>query len=337
MDRATAAAVYTTPALEALEAFPVALGEISLLTVAENVSFRVTDRDSGDQFVLRLHRPGYHTFEELVSERAWTRALNEVGIPAPLGIRAMDGRDYVEAAVPKAGERRHAGLLRWTDGKLLADVLARKPEPGRTAAYYRQLGALEGAMHNQSSAWNPPAGFVRHHLDIDGLLGETPFWGRFWEHPKLCLDERKLLLSARDRMRDRLQRFGKKPSNYSVVHADLHPNNVLVAADGLAVIDFDDAGFGWHAYDIAVALFAVRDKADFETFKAAFLDGYTSRRALEPEADSLIPMFILIRGMASIGWLAQRPELNSPDYRQAFEEIRGWVIQGCRALELNPA
>ena len=38
------------------------------------------------------------------------------------------------------------------------------------------------AMHNQASAWQPPAGFKRHALDADGLMGEAPFWGPFWEH-----------------------------------------------------------------------------------------------------------------------------------------------------------
>ena len=36
-----------------------------------------------------------------------------------------------------------------------------------------------------------------------------------------------------------------------------------IAPDFLAVIDFDDAGFGWHLYDLAVALIGYQDHPDF--------------------------------------------------------------------------
>ena len=59
--------------------------------LAENVTFKVTDR-AGSAYVLRLHRPGYHTLDELVSERAWIRGLAEAGIDVPTGLPARDGR-----------------------------------------------------------------------------------------------------------------------------------------------------------------------------------------------------------------------------------------------------
>ena len=51
----------------------------------------------------------------------------------------------------------------------------------------------------------------------------------------------------------RSPRLERQPAVYSMIHADMHPGNVLVDGDRLTVIDFDDAAWGWHAYDIAVA------------------------------------------------------------------------------------
>ena len=113
--------------------------------------------------------------------------------------------------------------------------------------YFAQLGALTAAMHNQASAWRPPPGFTRHALDRDGLMGEAPHWGPFWEHRSLSPAERRLLLDARAHMREKLGRLSRDPSVYSLIHADMHPGNILVDGDRLTVIDFDDAGFGWHA------------------------------------------------------------------------------------------
>ena len=45
-----------------------------------------------------------------------------------------------------------------------------------------------------------------------------------------------------------------------MIHADMHSQNVLIQEDKLSVIDFDDAGFGWYGFDLAVAVW---DRLDF--------------------------------------------------------------------------
>jgi len=37
--------------------------------------------------------------------------------------------------------------------------------------------ALLAELHTHTANWTPPAGFVRHRLDADGLVGKTPFLG----------------------------------------------------------------------------------------------------------------------------------------------------------------
>ena len=184
-------------------------------------------------------------------------------------------------------------------------------------------------MHNQASAWRPPPGFRRHALDADGLMGDAPHWGPFWEHQSLSAGERELLLDVRERMHERLTRLSRDPSVYSLIHADMHPGNILVDGDRLTVIDFDDAGFGWHQYDIAVVLTYWQTKPNAAEIERAFLDGYRAVRPLPDDAPTAIPMFRLIRWMASIGWFHQRPELKRP---AVFEERKAWVLEQCAAL-----
>ena len=43
----------------------------------------------------------------------------------------------------------------------------------------------------------------------------------------------------------------------------------------------------------------------------------------------MIPMFRLIRWMASIGWFHQRPELERP---AVFEERKALVLEQCRTI-----
>src|SRR6202046_5569494 len=66
-----------------------------LLTVSENATFLVWDPDAGPS-VLRVHRLGYHTEQEISSELAWMDALRaEAGVRTPRVLPAADGRRIV--------------------------------------------------------------------------------------------------------------------------------------------------------------------------------------------------------------------------------------------------
>ena len=54
---------------------------------------------------------------------------------------------------------------------------------------FRRIGEIAASIHNQSTTWNEPDAFTRRRLDLEGLLGDTPFWGRFWEHAELTSAE----------------------------------------------------------------------------------------------------------------------------------------------------
>jgi Ser/Thr protein kinase RdoA (MazF antagonist) len=300
---------YAPAARQALAAFGITPADLCFVHLSENVTFKVTDAQNGAFLVLRLHRPWYHDIAALRSEHVWTRALVQAGIAAPEPLLTLQGDNFAQVEVPETGERRWAGLARWVDGELLADVLAREYDAAANVRHFAQLGAIMAAMHDQATSWTPPAGFKRHVLDADGLLGPAPFWGPFWEHPILSPAERCLLLHRRDLLHAALTRYGKPARRFSLIHADLHPHNVLINGAYTAVIDFDDAGFGWHQYDLAVALIAYQYLPEFSAYREACISGYRSVREIADEDLALLPMFLLIRGMAQIGWYYQRPEL----------------------------
>jgi Ser/Thr protein kinase RdoA (MazF antagonist) len=304
---------YAPAARQALAAFGVTPADVTFVNMSENVTFRVTDSRDGAQLVLRLHRPWYHDIEELNSEHLWTRALVEAGVAAPEPLLTMGGESFAQVEIPVTGERRWAGLARWVDGELLHHVVEREADPTATLRYFGQLGALMAAMHDQATGWSPPAGFRRHALDADGLLGPAPFWGPFWDHPIFSADERDLLLHQRDALHAALMRYGKPARTFSLIHADLHPRNVVIDGSHAAVIDFDDAGFGWHQYDLAVALVSYQDEEAFPAIRDACIAGYRSVRTISEQDLALLPMFLLIRDMAQIGWCGQRPELPRND------------------------
>jgi len=329
MERAEAERLFLAAAQEAAGAFPVDEPRLSLVTVSENVTFRLTDGRTGEDWVLRLHRPGYNSAAELEAERVWTAALREAGLEAPEPLPARDGRAFVPQRVEGAGETRLVGVTRWIEGEILEGLLKDPAWAGERPRWFARLGALVARAHRQSEAWTPPAGFARPSLDADGLMGAAPRWGPFWDHAALSAADRDLALAARDRLYARLTALPRDPAVFGMIHADLHPGNLVVRPEGLAIIDFDDAAFGWRMYDIAVALTHQQTSPDFPGVRDAFLAGYREVRDL-PEAEAAqLPQFLLVRDLVQLGWLHERPEIETGDWLPArIAQIR----RRCEAL-----
>jgi Ser/Thr protein kinase RdoA (MazF antagonist) len=321
--------IFMGPARAALEVFPVEPADIELVMQSENVTFRVTEAGTGADYVLRLHRPGYHTLAELNAERAWTHALGEAGIAVQGPVRTTGGDFFQAVEIPEKNEFRYAGMTEWVEGTPLSDRLSEGVSEEEQKDCFRQIGALAATIHNKSEVWSPPAEFERHTFDAEGLMGETPFWGRFWEHSALNKQEADLLNRSRSKIYSILDSLEKSSSIYSMIHADLHANNVLVH-DGIVVpIDFDDAGFGWHIYELAVVLFNEQGKPGFDSVASALVEGYREVRELDDSMLELLPLFVLVRGLALIGWLHHRPEHDSAEF---LEYIKSMVCAECEKL-----
>ena len=325
------AAPYLPAAREALAQFPVSPRALATAAVSENVSFRVTS-EAGKDYVLRLHRPGYNTLEELESERRWREALADSGLRVQTALAARDGRHFVPVPTPESGgERwRYASMVSWLPGEILDDGYLARADSRERQRLFSGLGALAAQLHKQAAAWEAPEGFTRPALDRDGLLGDRPRWGRFWEHRGLSAGERELVLEARNRLRHVLDDYGADRDTFSLIHADLHPGNVLVDGAGeLGVIDFDDSAFGWHGYDLASALIEFHEDDDFEALREALLAGYREVRPLAARDEAMLPVFLLLRGLALLGWVHERPEHGEDEF---FVGVRRMVVEGCERL-----
>jgi Ser/Thr protein kinase RdoA (MazF antagonist) len=329
MNNDAIAARYMPAAVEALKAFPINPSRVELVLLSENVTFCVTNGDDGAPYVLRLHRPGYHTLAGLNSERVWTGALAEAGIATQAPVLTHDACYFHQVDIPNTSEQRYAGMTEWVEGTVISDYLGDDASLEERKRCFHQIGALAGTIHNQSSSWTPPAGFERPSYDTDGLLGEAPLWGRFWEHPGLDRADTELLLRTRSQIRKVLKVYQATSANYGMIHADLDPANVLVQDGRVTLIDFDDAGYGWHLYELSAAVFSEIEKPGFPDICQALVAGYRDIRALSERDLELLPMFLLIRGMVLIGWISERPEIDNTDF---FREVKEWVLASCASF-----
>jgi Ser/Thr protein kinase RdoA (MazF antagonist) len=293
-------------ALMALRHWDLDVSSLAPIKVRENAVFRI-DLAGGARAVLRVHRSGYHSDGELDSEFVWMRALEEAGIAVPRAIRSRHGRDFETVAIPGSGGSRQIDVFEWIEGRQLGTVESGVgADAAEIAEQYHMIGGIAARMHNHTAGWRHPAGFRRHSWDADGLVGEQPFWGRFWELAALTPAQRRLLLRARAKIADELAAYGTSPDRYGLIHADLVPENLLIDGKRVQVIDFDDAGFGWHLFELATSLYFLTGDAMYPTAREALLRGYRSERELPDEALERLPLFLAVRGTTYLGWVHTR-------------------------------
>ncbi len=257
---------------------------------------------NGARAALRLHRPGYQSPEAIASEVLWTERLAEKGFPCPMPLRTQDGRSTVAME-----NNQHVSVVTWID----ADPIGENGAPfagTRTVQYaiYEQLGALIKTMHDLTDQCATDD-ITRPSWNADALLGESPHWGRFWQNPSLTKSEQEKLQHARKNAAQHLNDI--KELGEGLIHADLLQENVLKNSDGLYVIDFDDSGTGYRAYDLGTALIQHAEDPHLTDLSEALCAGYGC-------STDLMPLFVMLRSMASCGWIISRAKPDDP--RQRF-------------------
>ena len=272
---------------------------LRLLTISENATFLVEAHD-GKTIVLRVHRPGYHTQDEIRSELAWIEALRADGIAStPEPLRMADG-DLL-GALDDDGSLRHVVAFEFMRGK--------EPDPGADlAVWYKALGSITARLHAHVRGWRPSADFRRKTWDFDAMLGDRPLWGDWRCGLGLDAAGRALIQRASDHLRDEVASYGGVGQKFGLIHADLRPANLLVDGDRLAVIDFDDCGFSWFMYDFAAAVSFMEHEPFIPELEEAWLDGYAAVAPIAPEDRAIMPAFLLLRRILLTAWIASHTE-----------------------------
>ncbi|WP_433022816.1 phosphotransferase enzyme family protein [Kribbella sp. CA-294648] len=298
--RAQVARIRRT-AVRALADFPVEEPRLTFIAHGENTTFRVDSRDA--RYLLRVHRPNRHgpgvdSRLAVGSELDWLAALQadtELNVPTPIRARSGQWTTVADGLV--------CSLLGWQAGRMQSA----NPRP----VHFRRLGGVLARLHDQASGWTPPAGFVRMRWDWETFFGNTMEYGGVsaagcWD--LLPAPVRAQFDEIARRMRTVMADLGSGPDVFGLIHADLHLENALFDRDTVRLIDFDDCGFGYWLYDLAVPLWEYRSHPDHAEIRAALLAGYAETREL-PDLTHL-DNFIATRDVAFGLWFAGMAQVN---------------------------
>ena len=285
---------------------------LKLLRDRENAVFEVALPKG--RAALRLHREGYQDDAAIRSELWWCAALAAEGVNVPAAIAAQDGSLLVTLSTG-----RKASCIEWIEGDALGEAGKPFEQPLPVLlAQHRALGRLVADIHRATARLSLPADFTRPRWDIPGLVGETPFWGRFWEHPVATPEQRATLIRARAYLAERLADHART-APVMPVHADVLRENILVNDHSLSLIDFDDSGWGFALYDLGTVMSQNLYEPAREAIGEALMEGYgTTNR-------EMVNLFTLARTCASVGWTMPRLALEDPVHPRHLARACMWA------------
>ena len=286
----------------ALEQFGFNPYHLTLLQHLVNTTFRL-DSNQG-RYLVRIHRARAQT--AVASELAWLEALTrETTVPVQIPQRALDGKMIVVDEQITGLEPYPVTILSWLDGEIL-------PQDRRSPHHFYRLGQLVAELHHHTQHWKPPFELDRPFYDSTTLIGADSVFGEAdTNYNELPQDVQEHLQTLHEKLQKIEQRFGKSPEQFGLIHSDLSFGNVLFRVDAVLPIDFDDCGFGYYLYDLAVILAGPWERTGFQQRREALLQGYREICDLPNENLSLIPTLMAMRASSLGQWDRVRTLLHT--------------------------
>ena len=253
--------------------------------------------DTGERFVLRLSGPRARGPADVEAETAFLAYLDAVNMPVAAAVPTRDGKLFTSANLPDGP--RAAVLFHYAEGRR-PDLDA--PDDARAQ------GITLARLHQVADSY-PGRKAGRHQLDLDHLLHR-----QVAEILPFCLNTPQAqydLLSLAERLAAFVASLDGDLAR-TRCHGDCHGLNARIATKGprsgqAVFFDFDDGGYGYLAYDLAVHLWAqVSFGRQRHAAWHAFRIGYQSVRTITPEDEAAIPWFVAIRHIWLMGEWAGR-------------------------------
>ena len=303
----------------ALASYGLEDARLTLLRYEQNTTFRVDAR--GGPYVLRINRPRVHTPDTIGSEMAWLSALRrdtDLGVPEP--VTARDGSLIVVARDPGAPEPHVCVLLRWLEGRFIDQRL--------TSAHLQRVGALEGHLQQHAASWTRPSGFLRPRVDtlteaakIDSMA-QSAAVARHGDHPApedgdrsqqlveglVSTDAAAIFARALEIVWATTRKLAKETDAFGLIHGDLHHENFLFHRSEARAIDFDDCGWGFHLYDLAVTLSELVGRQRYDELRDALVEAYVRIRPLPHDYAVHLEALFILRRMQILLWVLESRE-----------------------------
>jgi Ser/Thr protein kinase RdoA (MazF antagonist) len=292
---------YSTAAADAVAAFVGAAYDLPgplecvLLRRGFNDCFDVRTPDEA-RYVLRVSGRRRRGDADVDPETQFLAYLDSAGVQVATAVPTRGGPLFCE--VPLSEGSRPAVLFRYAEGH---------PPKGDAPEDARAQGVTLARIHTAAEKF-PNRESGRYRLDLDHLLHRQV--AAVTELKEVTEETRHYLSELSSRLDASVRALSGL--NWTRCHGDCHGGNARIIGDGPGLgqarfFDFDDGGFGYLAYDLAVNLRAhVSFGRRGHAMWLAFIDGYRSVRPIAQGDFDAVAVFVPIRHIWLMGEYAGR-------------------------------
>jgi Ser/Thr protein kinase RdoA (MazF antagonist) len=285
----------------ALTQYNITDARLFFLSHSENVTFRIETSNSYSgktaKCLLRIHHPIaqqsdsiWQQHNVIDSELLWLSALHrDTDLIVAKPVQNKNGTFITSLAID-ATPPLNCTLMQWVDGCQIST------QPTQNQAW--QIGKLMAQLHQHSSLWELPLGFVRPKYDWEELqtslmrLHLVRISDADFAVLETTVKQIALVMTA----------LGKTRSSWGMIHADLNENNYIFHEDEVRAIDFSRCGFGYYLYDIASTMLHLLPEN-----RRPFVSGYQSVRLLPDDYENILEAFFLAAMIHNFAFHASNP------------------------------
>jgi Ser/Thr protein kinase RdoA (MazF antagonist) len=238
----------------------------------------------------------------------------EANLPVQEPIPTLDGKYLLSIQVAGVTGERNCSLLRWIKGRSVKIPYG--------THHFKALGQLLAQMHAFSAQWKPPSNHFKRLFDWNGLfqndVGSGMTNADAWAF--LCDRHREAFSSVASRLKVVMNEWGQGPDCFGLIHGDLGLDaNLLFWHGQPRAIDFDDSGFGYWIFDLAVAVESVKDDPRYALYKQALLEGYSEYRYIPQLQVDQLELFLCALEVYWNLWATGGTHLY-PEYLPLYQE-----------------
>ncbi|BAY87465.1 stress response kinase A [Calothrix parasitica NIES-267] len=290
--------INTEIASNAIKKYSFQSPKLKFIKHLENTTYKLS-AEQGD-FLVRVYCGLNNTVKDIESEAKIIEYLiscNNYTYQKPI----YNNSDNFVSIGEASGISKPVSILSWIDSPIIGHDID-------DISLFEKLGKLFAHIHKKIADWQKPINFHRPTFDADSLIGKNGAFGyansgyKYFDRETVSLFE-----SVYQRLID-FEAVNGKENNFGIIHGDLHLNNVILHQSSLIPIDFDDSGWGYYIYDLAVILANYWGIPEYSAIKINLIKGYRTTRKMSDEIENQIPLFIAVRYICIALFLAGKSE-----------------------------
>lgn len=299
---------------QALPLFDISPNYIKDLGGFESFVYEFQRKDGS--FILKITHTLRRTADYLMGELEWVNFLAENGVPT-------------SRAIPSTHQRLIESIPAPNGHQFLVYAFEKAPGTLLTEAHWNNdlfyaLGKVTGRMHRLTLQYQPTK---KEYRRVDWTADDI------WDLDKWLPKEDMVARKNINQLLDQLKQLPVTPSNYGLIHGDLHQSNFFIHQNQVHPFDFDDSQYDFLVNDAAITLYylsrsklVTESKKDFSNrFLDHYLKGYETEHHLSAEELKWIPEFLKLRAYLLYIVFHQAYDLNNitnPKLQHAFDRLK---------------